>query len=67
MTETTKSERQLWTGFIESCARFPERPAIEVGHEVTYQELAPRAKRIAATIQTEARVTLLGPALILLR
>ncbi len=46
------SKRQLWTGFIESCNRFPERPAIDVGREVTYQELAQRARRIAATIQT---------------
>jgi amino acid adenylation domain-containing protein len=51
MIETAKSQRQLWTGFIGSCERFPERPAIDVGHEVTYQELAQRAKRIAATIQ----------------
>jgi len=39
------------TGFVKSCKRFPERPAIDVGHEVTYHELAERAKRIAATIQ----------------
>jgi amino acid adenylation domain-containing protein len=51
MTETTKSERLLWTGLIESCERFPKRPAIDVGREVTYQELAERAKRISATIQ----------------
>ncbi len=53
MIETHKPERQLWTGFIESCERFPERPAIDVGHEVTYRELAQRAKCIAATIQRE--------------
>jgi amino acid adenylation domain-containing protein len=52
MTQTTRSERVLWAGFIESCKRFPERAAIDVGREVTYQELAQRAKRIAATIQT---------------
>src|SRR5437773_8064857 len=52
MTETTQSEFLLWTGFIGSCERFPERPAVDVGQEVTYQELAQRAKRIAATIQT---------------
>ena len=46
-----KSEAQLWTGFIRSSEQFPERPAIQVGSEVTYRELAQRAKRIAATIQ----------------
>src|SRR5881227_2292085 len=44
---------QLWNEFIRSCEQFPERPAIDVGHEVSYQELAQRAKRIAATIQIE--------------
>src|SRR5690349_13623846 len=51
MIETTKSERLLWTGFIESCERFSDRPAINVGGEVTYEELALRTKRISATIQ----------------
>ena len=46
-----KSESQLWTGFVRSSERFPERPAIQVGGEVTYSELAERAKQIAATIQ----------------
>ena len=45
------SEPQLWNGFIRSCAQFPERPAIDVGREVTYREMAARAKRVAATIQ----------------
>jgi amino acid adenylation domain-containing protein len=52
MHNTRGSERQLWTGFIESCDRFPQRPAIDVGGEMTYAELAQRAQRIAATIQT---------------
>jgi amino acid adenylation domain-containing protein len=52
MTEGLNSQRPLWTGFIRSCEKFPERPAIEVGGKLTYQELAQRAKRIAATIQT---------------
>ena len=51
--QKTKSERQLWTGFIQSCELHPERPAVVVGREVTYRELAERAKRIAATIQEE--------------
>jgi amino acid adenylation domain-containing protein len=46
-----KFERQLWTGFIRSCEQFPERPAIEIGHELSYHDLAQRATRIAATIQ----------------
>src|ERR1051325_2485095 len=45
------SESQLWNGFIRSCAQFPESPAIDVGREVTYREMATRAKRVAATIQ----------------
>jgi amino acid adenylation domain-containing protein len=51
--EIMKSEPQLWTGFIRSCEQFPERPAIDVAGEVTYQELAQTAKRIATTIQTQ--------------
>ena len=35
-----KSEPQLCDGFIRSCEQFPERPAINVGREVTYRELA---------------------------
>jgi amino acid adenylation domain-containing protein len=51
MTETTRSEFPLWANFVRSCELFPERPAIDVGEEITYRELAQRAKRIAATIQ----------------
>jgi amino acid adenylation domain-containing protein len=46
------SNRLLWRGFIESSARFPNRGAIEIAdHDVSYQQLAQRAKRLAATIQ----------------
>ena len=45
------SEPQLWNRFIRSCEQFPERPAIDVGREVTYREMAARAERVAATIQ----------------
>ena len=45
------SEPQLWNRFIRSCVQFPERPAIDVGREVTYREMAARAKRVAATIR----------------
>src|SRR5436190_10445570 len=52
MSDTTNSARLLWSGFLRSCEQFPTRGAIEVGgREVTYQELAYIAKRIAATIQ----------------
>jgi amino acid adenylation domain-containing protein len=46
------SQPQLWTGFVRSCERFPERPAINVGREVNYHDLAQHAKRMAATIQS---------------
>jgi len=47
----------LWSGFIKSADRVPERPAIDANGEVSYAELAERAKRLAATIQHELRVT----------
>ena len=50
----TKSTAALSRGFLNSSRRFPDRPAIEVaGHEVSYRELAQRAMRLAATIETE--------------
>jgi amino acid adenylation domain-containing protein len=53
----TKSTPVLWTGFLNSFGRFPERPAIAVaGHEVSYRELGQRAMRLAATIQTGVRL-----------
>ncbi len=40
-------------GFLPSCEQFPTRGAIDVaGREVTYQQLAYLAKRLAATLQT---------------
>src|SRR5512132_3816337 len=52
MSDTTDSPRLLWSGFLRSCEQFPTRGAIDVTrHEVTYQELACIAKRLAATIQ----------------
>ena len=48
MIERTKP---LWHGFNESSKKFPDRPAIHVTREVTYLELADRAKRLASTIQ----------------
>jgi amino acid adenylation domain-containing protein len=51
MTEL-ESSRPLWWGFAESARRFPERPAINVNREVSYRELAEKAQRIAATIQS---------------
>jgi amino acid adenylation domain-containing protein len=53
--DATISNRLLWHGFLESCARFPTRDAIEIaGHDVSYHQLAQRAKRLAATIQENA-------------
>ena len=55
MSDTTDSHRLLWTGFLRSCEQFSTRGAIDVaGHEVTYQQLAYRAKRLAATLQASA-------------
>jgi amino acid adenylation domain-containing protein len=48
MIERTKP---LWHGFNESSKKFPDHPAIQVTREVTYRELADRAKRLASTIQ----------------
>jgi amino acid adenylation domain-containing protein len=53
MSDTTDSHRLLWTGFLRSCEQFPTRGASDVaGREVTYQQLAYFAKRLAATLQT---------------
>ncbi len=50
--DTGTSNRLLWSGFLESSARFPNRGAVEIaGHELSYQRLAQQAKRLAATIQ----------------
>ena len=55
MSDTTDSPRLLWTGFLRSCEQFPTRGAIDVaGREVTYQQLAYLAKRLAATLQAGA-------------
>jgi amino acid adenylation domain-containing protein len=55
MSDTTDSHRLLWTGFLRCCDRFPTRGAIDVaGREVTFQQLAYRAKRVAATLQASA-------------
>src|SRR5436309_3717211 len=52
MSDITDSPRLLWTGFLRSCEQFPTRGAIDVsGREVTYQQLACFAKRLAATLQ----------------
>jgi amino acid adenylation domain-containing protein len=55
MIDTTDSPRLLWAGLLRSCEQFPTRGAVDVaGREVTYQELAYRAKRLAATLQVSA-------------
>ena len=50
MHEIVKSESQLWNGFVRSSERFPQRPAIQVGREITYSELAERARVSKGTI-----------------
>jgi amino acid adenylation domain-containing protein len=45
-------ERPLWSGFLRSAQRFPQRPAIVAeGKVLSYEELRELACRIAATIQ----------------
>lgn len=47
-----KIEKGLWTGFMQSAGRFPERPAVFAeGRTLSYHELQGLATRIAATIQ----------------
>jgi amino acid adenylation domain-containing protein len=47
-----KMAKALWTGFMESAERFPERPAVFAeGRTLSYRELQGLATRIAATIQ----------------
>ena len=56
MSETDKRERLVWTAFLRSCEKFPDRPAVEVaGCELSYKQLGQRAQRLAATIQANAR------------
>ena len=56
MSETDKRERLVWTAFLRSCEKFPDRPAVEVaGCELSYKQLGQRARRLAATIQANAR------------
>src|SRR5262249_17926403 len=46
------SQRALWTGFLRSAERFPERPAVIVqGTSLSYRQLREAAIRIAASIQ----------------
>jgi amino acid adenylation domain-containing protein len=55
MSSPTNSHRLLWAGFLRSAERFPTRGAIDVGgSEVSYQQLADRAKRLAATLQASS-------------
>jgi amino acid adenylation domain-containing protein len=45
--------RALWSGFLRSAERFPERPAvIAEGRTFSYEELRGTAKGIAATLQS---------------
>ncbi len=45
-------ERSLWTGFVQSAERFPDRPAVVAdGQTLSYSQLRALATRISATIQ----------------
>src|SRR5689334_9995217 len=51
----TKLVRSLSSAFLRSATRFSDREALSVAvHRVSYQELAERAKRLAATLQAGA-------------
>ena len=47
-----EEQRPLWSGFLRSAQRFPQRPAVVAeGKVLSYEELRELACRIAATIQ----------------
>jgi len=47
-----EEQRALWSGFVRSAQRFPQRPAVVAeGKVLNYEELRELACRIAATIQ----------------
>ncbi|HJV66033.1 MAG TPA: amino acid adenylation domain-containing protein [Geomonas sp.] len=47
-----QQSRFLTSGFLNSCQRFPDRPALEVqGRVLTYRELCKKAASLAATLQ----------------
>ncbi len=49
--QASQALQPLWTGFRDSAAAFPDRPAVEAnGETLTYAELSGRATRIAATL-----------------
>jgi amino acid adenylation domain-containing protein len=55
MNNNTDPNCLLWHGFLRAAKAFPASGAIDVGgNEVTYGQLAERAKRLAATIQKTA-------------
>ncbi len=55
MDDSAKTSLMLWRSFDESSRQFPTRPAVRVSREVSYEELADRARRIAATLQLRRR------------
>ena len=56
MSDTHKRERLLWSAFLRSCEKFPDRPAIEVASSpLSYKQLDKRATCLAATIQKTAQ------------
>jgi non-ribosomal peptide synthetase component F len=56
-TEMTKLVRSLSSGFLRSATRFSDRETLSIaGHRVSYQKLAERAKRFAATLKLARRL-----------
>ena len=55
MINRTDPPRLLWSGFLRSAARFPDRAAIDMGgQKVTYEQLAEDARSLAATLRENA-------------
>src|SRR5438067_7240296 len=55
MSNTDKGKRLVWSQFLRSCERFPDRAAVEVaGSGLSYTQLDKRARSLAATIQANA-------------
>src|SRR5438105_12098522 len=54
MSDTDKRKRLVWSAFLRSCEKFPDRPAIEVASSpLSYKQLDKRATCLAATIQAK--------------
>jgi amino acid adenylation domain-containing protein len=51
-TMLNQDSKPLWQGFVDSAAKFPDRPALEVGGSMlTYAQLHEQAASLAATLK----------------